>query len=307
MMIAAFSTATSALKPGEISQPVETQYGYHIIQRLTYAEAAKDYAAQYAQNAGRSASDAYVAKAETTSHVQVKDNAPSLMKDAVKDQAKHRTDKAALATYDGGTLTVGDFLGWLESFPPQQKITDRIPQAPDSVLKPFAKQIAIQQVMLRRADSAHVDIPADEKATMYTSIQQLVGNVWQSLGVDPKMLADSAKNTSEKERLAASRVDSYLDRMMAGQAQPLSIPLPLKKILDAKYEASVNSAGVDRALERAQKVRASADSARAASQPKSQIPIPGMGGPPAGAPPSAEPQQPAQPQPTQPTQPTKKP
>jgi len=59
----------------------------------------------------------------------------------------------------------------------------------------------------------------------------------------------------------------------------------------------VNSAGVDRALERAQKVRASADSARAASQPKSQIPIPGMGGP-TGAPPAGA--QPAQPQPSQP-------
>ncbi|HEY4138471.1 MAG TPA: hypothetical protein VGN65_08470, partial [Casimicrobiaceae bacterium] len=170
----------------------------------------------------------------------------------------------------------------------------------DSVLKPFAKQIAVQQVMLARADSAHIDIPADQKTTMYSSVQQLVGSVWQALGVDPKLLADSAKNTPEKERLAASRVDSYLDRMMAGQAQPLSIPLPLKKILDAKYEASVNSAGVDRALERAQKVRQSADSAKAASQPKSQVPLPGMGGPPAGAQtPSARPQ-PAQPQPTQP-------
>ena len=68
------------------------------------------------------------------------------------------------------------------------------------------------------------------------------------------MLADSAKSTPEKERLAASRVDAYLDRMMAGQAQPITVPLPLKKMLDAKYESSVNSAGIDRALERAQKL-----------------------------------------------------
>ena len=80
--------------------------------------------------------------------------------------------------------------------------------------------------------------------------------MWQALGVDPKMLADSAKSTAEKERLAASRVDAYLDRMMAGQAQPLSLPTPLKKMLDAKYESSVNSAGIDRAVERATKVRA---------------------------------------------------
>ncbi|HEY5062810.1 MAG TPA: hypothetical protein VII52_14820, partial [Gemmatimonadaceae bacterium] len=63
-----------------------------------------------------------------------------------------------------------------------------------------------------------------------------------------------------------------------------------KKMLDAKYETSVNSAGIDRAVERATKVRAASDSAKAANQPKSQIPLPG--GPPAASPAPA--QQPAQ-------------
>jgi hypothetical protein len=182
----------------------------------------------------------------------------------------------------------------------------RIPQAPDSVLKPFVKQIALQQVLLKRADSAKVVVSDTVKMNMYTEINQLVGNVWQALRVDPKSLADSAKSTAEKERLAASRVDNDLDRMLAGQTQPMTIPLPLKKMLDAKYESSVNAAGIDRALERAQKVRASADSARAASQPKTQLPIPGMGAP-GGAPPAgAQPQpQPAQPQPAKPNTPKK--
>jgi hypothetical protein len=134
-----------------------------------------------------------------------------------------------------------------------------------------------------------------EKTAMYTEIGQLVTNVWQALGVDPKMLADSAKSTAEKERLAASRVDAYLDRMMNGQAQPLTLPTPLKKMLDAKYESSTNSAGIDRALERAAKLRASADSSRTANQPKSQVPLPGMGAP-AGPPPTTT--QPAVPVPT---------
>jgi hypothetical protein len=85
--------------------------------------------------------------------------------------------------------------------------------------------------------------------------------------------------------------------MMSGQAQPISPPLPLRKLLDAKYETSVNSAGLDRATERAQKVRASADSARTANQPKSEIPMPGAapGKPPEGAQPPAP--QPSAPQP----------
>ncbi len=296
-MISAFYDAARALKPGEISQPIETQYGFHIIQRLPYADAQKDFASQYAQTSGRVADSSFMAQVESGANVQVKDNAPAAMKDAVKDQPKHRTDNTVLATYNGGGLTVADYLNWLETFPPQQQVAQRIPTAPDSVLKPFAKQLAVQQVLLKRANDAKVQVPAEQQASLYQSLSQLVQNVWQNLGVDPKMLADSAKSVPEKERLAASRVDNYLDRMMAGQTQPMTIPTPLKKLLDSKYESSVNSAGIDRAVDRAQKVRAAADSAKSANQPKSQIPIPGMpgtAGPPSGAAPqSAQPAQPA--------------
>ena len=298
-MVPAFSNATAALKPGEISQPVETQFGYHIIQRLPYADAQKDFSQQYAQSSVRIADSTYVANLETSANIQVKDNAPAAIKEAAKDPTKHRDDKGTLATFKGGELTVADFLGWMESVPPQQQIMQRIPQAPDSVLKPFVKQVAVQQVLLKRADSAKVQLQPEERTNMYTSVAQLVQNIWNALGVDPKLLADSAKSTAEKERLAATRVDAYLDRMMAGQAQPLTVPAPLKKLLDAKYDASVNPAGIDRALERAQKVRTSADSAKAASQPKSEVPIPGAGGPPGTAP---QQPQPTQPQPAQPSQ-----
>jgi hypothetical protein len=104
--------------------------------------------------------------------------------------------------------------------------------------------------------------------------------VWQGLGVDPKSLADSAKSAPERERLAAARVEGVMDRIMNGQAQIVPIPMPLATALDEKYDASINRAGLDRATERAAKIRASADSARAAQQPRSEVPIPGAPGAP---------------------------
>jgi peptidyl-prolyl cis-trans isomerase D len=307
-MVAPFYDATATLKPGEISKLVETQFGFHIIQRLSWADAQKDFSAQYTQIAGRKADSVYRADATTAAAIQLKDNAPASIKDAARDPSKHRSDKGTLATFKGGELTVQDFMAWMETVPPQQGIMQRIPSAPDSMLKPFIKEVALQQVLLRRADSAKVTLKDEDKATMYTQIGQLVTNLESTLGVDPKMLADSAKSVPEKERLAAARVDAYLDRMMAGQAQPLTIPLPLKKMLDAKYDASVNAAGVDRGLERATKLRKTADSTRAASQPKTQIPLPGgAGAPPAGQPPQGAAPQPA-PAPSKPATPnTKKP
>lgn len=303
-MVPTFYDATSKLRPGEISKLVETQFGFHIIQRLTYAEAQKDFSQQYAGISIGSADSAFRAQTEAAAKIQVKDNAPAAIKEAAKEPTKHRSDKSTLATFNGGDLTVADFLSWMESVPPAQGIMQRIPGAPDSSLKPFIKQVALQQVLLRRADSAHVTLKEADKANMYSSIGGLVGNLETALGIDAKTLADSAKSVPEKERLAAAHVDAYLDRMMAGQAQGITVPPPLKKILDAKYESSVNSAGVDRGFERAQKLRKVADSTRTANQPKSQIPLPGG----AGVPPGAQQQPQPTPQPAKPETPaTKKP
>ena len=74
------------------------------------------------------------------------------------------------------------------------------------------------------------------------------------------------------------------------------MPAPLQIVLMDKYDYKVNAAGVDRAVERAQKIRVTADSSRAANQPKSAVPLPGAGGaapapntPPGGAAPAPMP------------------
>jgi hypothetical protein len=301
-MVAEFSNATAALKPGEISAPVASTFGYHIIQRLTYPEVKNDFSQRHAELSRGKSDSVYLAQLDSAAKFDVKANAVSTVKTAAQEPEKHWRDNAALVSYKGGELTVGEFLDWVQMLPPQSRIMQQIPSAPDSLLKPFIKNMAQREVILQRADSAKIDVTPEERSQLYNDFQQLIVRMWQGIEVDPKALADSAKSTPERERLAAARVERYLDNILAGQAQPVPVPVPLKKILDSKYEASVNSAGVDRAVERAQKVRNVADSARAANQPKSAIPLPG-----AGAPGQPQPQ-PTQPPPTQPppTQPPPK-
>jgi len=252
---------------------------------------------RYSQTSIAAADSTYMAKLDSNSKFVVKDNAVALAKSAAQDAQKHWKDNAVLVSFKGGELTVSEFLDWVGMLPPQQRVMQQIPTAPDSILKPFIRGMAEREVLLQRADSAKIQVTAEERNSLYTEFQSLIGQIWQALHVDPKSLADSAKNTAEKERLAAARVETLLDNALAGMAQPVPVPVPIKKILNTKYEASINPAGVDRALERAQKVRAASDSARAANQPKSQVPLPGgppgvaPGGPPPGAapPPSTPP------------------
>jgi hypothetical protein len=279
-MVPEFGNALKGLKPGQISPLVETQFGYHIIQRLPYAQVKADYDKQFAQIAGADAEKAFMAKLDSGASIQVKPGAVAVAKAAAIDASNHRKDNAVLTTFKGGTLTVSRFLMWLDQFPQNQRIPQQMQTAPDSLIEGFLKNLTTNELLVHQADSLHVTLTADEQASVYHDFGQVVSLAWNALGVDPKALADSGKSTSAREKLAAARVEALMDGMMSGKVQPVPIPTPLKVLLETKYDWKINPAGLDRATEQARQIRTSADSAKAANQPKSQVPLPGVMTPP---------------------------
>jgi hypothetical protein len=296
-MVKPFSDAVAAARPGEITPGlVETQFGYHIVQRLPYDLVPKeDFARQYRQASQQRAESAYYAGLTERAKLEVEGDAPATLKKAVREPKEHRKDREALASFEGGELTVGRMLQWIGSLPNPQRLMQQLETAPDSAVRGFVRDVARQELLLREADRAKINFTAEERTQLLRDWGQLVGMVWQGLGVDPKSLTDSAKSAPERERLAAARVEGFLDRVMNGQAQIVPIPAPLSAALDEKYESSINRAGLDRATERAAKIRASADSARAAQQPRSEVPVPGAPGGAPQTPPTPGQKAPAQP------------
>jgi hypothetical protein len=308
MMVKPFGDAVAALKPGEISPLVESEFGYHIIQRNTWDQIKGQYAQQAGDRTRQNAESLYVTKAQAEAKVTVKDNAASLTKAIAKDPISHRHDSDVIATWSGGDFTAGKLASVIFSDQRGAQLSQQIQTLPDSIIRRYVEQMAQRELLLKRADSAKMGPTPEQVANLHRDFVQAVAVAWQTLHIDPKSLADSAKTPAERERLAAARIESFLDKVMAGEAQPLPIPAPLQIVLMDKYEFKLNAAGVDRAVERAQKIRVVADSSRAANQPKSAVPLPGT---PGAAPGQAQPPTGAAPAPTPnsgkkaPTQPAK--
>lgn len=284
-MVKQFEDAVVALKPGEISPPIETQYGYHIIRRSTYDEVAPQFAQAIGQEGAKHADSAYIAKLEQSGQIKFKDNAAAAVRGIAKDFDAAQTNNTVIATSKAGDFTVGRLAQWISVMPPQSQMQVmsglQQPQLPDSLVIGLAKNFVRQELILRQADSAKVKMDSSELNNLHTRFTQLVEQSWAGLGVSPKTLADSAKTVAERERFASTQVDRYLEQFLSnpGAVQFVEVPAPVQTVLRKKYDWKLNQAGLDRVLQQATRVRAHEDSLKAASRPPSQVPL--------GAPPAA--------------------
>ncbi|HMH86301.1 MAG TPA: peptidylprolyl isomerase [Gemmatimonadaceae bacterium] len=272
-MVPEFEKALVALKPGEISPVIQTQYGYHIIHRPTYDQVKSQLLLASKGRSVAVAESTYLAKLEQNGKIEVKKDAPTIVRALGNDPDAYRRDKTVLATSTAGKFTTSRLVGWLETLPPQARVLDQIKQSPDSLLVQLVRNFVKNELVLKQADSAKVQIDPAELAQLHASFTNAVRSAWAQLGVMPASLADSAKSEGDREKLAAKRIDGYFARMVQEQAPFVAVPTPLSNILREKFKYSFNDAGFDRAVQEAAKIRSSADSAHTAQQPPTAVPL----------------------------------
>jgi parvulin-like peptidyl-prolyl isomerase len=283
-MVPEFEKALSALRPGEISPVIQTQYGYHIIRRPTYDQVKSQLLLASKGRTVAVAESTYLAKLEAAGKIEVKKDAVPAVRALGNDPDAHRKDNTVLATSTAGKFTTGRLVGWLETLPPNARVLEQIKQSPDSLLVALVRNFVKNELVLKQADSAKVTIDPAELTQLRSSLINSVTTAWAQLGVNPTALKDSARSDGDKEKLAVKRIDDYFTRMVQEQAPFVPVPTPLANIMRGKFKYSLNDAGFDRAVEEASKIRNSADSARTSQQPATAVPL---GPPPSAAPPAA--------------------
>ena len=283
--VTAFDSAAWLLSPGQTTGLIETPFGYHIIRRPTMDASRERVLAYLTQDATRRLDSIYMDSLAVQYNLTVSSNAPALMRAGLADRSGMRKSRKALAKYQGGALTVADYLRWLSALPPQ--FAGQVKEASDEQLTQFARALSTNELLLAQADSAGITLPSDQWAAMEESYKAAIDTLRLSVALGPEV-SDPNVALAEREKVAQLRVDAFFNQVFAQTTRLHPLPGALGQVLRDQEGAKVSQPGIARAVELA------AAAAAATAQPggpgaDGSPGAPGQAGPPQGVSPAAGP------------------
>lgn len=276
-MVPTFEEAAFGLDEGEISEPVESPYGVHIIQLVErrapeFDSVATRFRQQVQTQMQIAAESTYVEGIEGPADVTLAEDAVEAAKGIAERPGSSLSRRAAnrpLVEYEGGAFTVGEFQIMVQNLNPSTR--SRFLLAPDEQIEDFLRGLTRTELLVREAESAGFGVTEAQSDSMGQEARDRFVQAVERLG----LRGVSAEPGETQEQAIEREVRAAIGDILAGQREVL----PLGAIafqLRGRYDARIYDAGVDSATARLQ-------ASQAQRGPQQQLPtLPDSLMPPAG-------------------------